>query len=136
MLILDYLQIIPAGKEAPEALREKIDVNLSDLRRLARELQSPVLVVSTLNRAAYGDLTKPPTLTAMKESGGIEYSADVVILLWRNEKESETLQRDIKDQKIDRIEAHIMKNRNAEVGSKIKLDFTPAFCKFDSAVDK
>lgn len=137
LLILDYLQIIPAGKDAPDALRERIDWNLSELRRLSRDLKSPVLVVSTLNRAAYGDPTTPPTLTAMKESGGIEYSADVVICLWRNEVESERLTKDESNSlklKMDHIEAHVLKNRNGEIGSKVKMNFTPAWARFDAAL--
>jgi replicative DNA helicase len=137
LLILDYLQIIPAGKDAPDALRERIDANLSELRRLSRDLKSPVLVVSTLNRGAYGDPTKPPTLIALKESGGIEYSADGVIILWRNEAESDRLTKDESNSlklRIDRIEAHVLKNRNGEVGARVKLDFTPAWGKFDAAV--
>ena len=71
LLVLDYLQIIPPGKDAPDALRERIDANLSDLRRLSRDLKSPVQVVSTLNRGAYGEPSKPPSMVALKESGGI-----------------------------------------------------------------
>ena len=44
LLILDYLQIIPAGKDAPDTLRERIGWNLSELRRLSRDIKSPVLV--------------------------------------------------------------------------------------------
>ena len=127
LLVLDYLQIIPAGKDAPDALRERIDWNLSEIRRLSRDLKSPVLVVSTLNRGAYGDPPKPPTLTALKESGGIEYSADAVIILWRNEAEAERLGR--YEHPAERIEAHVLKNRNGEL-AKIKLDFTPAWALF------
>ena len=128
LLILDYLQIIPAGKDAPDALRERIDWNLTELRRLSRDIKSPVLVVSTLNRGSYGEPSKPPTLTALKESGGIEYSADVVICLWRNEAEYERLTRRY-DQKTDRIEAHVLKNRNGEL-AKVKLNFTKAWALF------
>ena len=127
LLVLDYLQIIPAGKEAPDAIREKIDANLSELRRLSRDLKSPVLVVSSQNREAYKE-NKPPTLAALKESGGIEYSADAVICLWRDKDESETLTRDL-SMKTDRIEAHVLKNRNGEL-ARVKLNFTKAWALF------
>ena len=127
LLVLDYLQIIPAGKEAPDAIREKIDANLSELRRLSRDLKSPVLVISSMNREAYKE-NKPPTMAALKESGGIEYSADAVICLWRDKGESETLTRDL-SMKTDRIEAHVLKNRNGEL-SKVKLNFTKAWALF------
>jgi replicative DNA helicase len=127
LLVLDYLQIIPAGKDAPDALREKIDANLSELRRLSRDLKSPVLVVSSMNREAYRK-NERPTMAALKESGGIEYSADVVICLWRDKKESETLTKDLPE-KTDRIEAHVLKNRNGEL-AKVKLNFTKAWALF------
>jgi replicative DNA helicase len=131
LLVLDYLQNIPAGKGAPDNLREQIDWNMTKLRRLARDLKSPVLVVSTLNRAAYGDPKTPPTMTAMKESGGIEHKADVVIGVWRDQKESDTLTKRFGCLTV-RIEAHVLKNRNGEL-AKVKLDFTPACALFTEA---
>jgi len=127
LLILDYLQIIPAGKDAPDALRERIDWNLSELRRLSRDLKSPVMVISSENREAYKG-NNPPTLAALKESGGIEYSADVVICLWRDKKESERLTQDFNRPTV-RVEAHVLKNRNGEL-AKVKTDFTPAWSLF------
>ena len=127
LLVLDYLQIIPAGKEAPDALRERIDVNLSELRRLSRDMKSPVLVISSMNREAYKE-NKPPTMAALKESGGIEYSADAVICLWRDKKESEILTKDL-SMKTDRVEAYVLKNRNGEL-ARVKLNFTKAWALF------
>lgn len=127
LLILDYLQIIPAMKNAPDGLRERTDWNLSELRRLSRDLKSPVLVVSSENREAYKG-NNPPTLAALKESGGIEYSADAVICLWRDERESERLTNEF-DRLTVRIEAHVLKNRNGEL-ARVKLDFTPAWALF------
>lgn len=127
LLVLDYLQIIPAGKEAPDAIREKIDANLSELRRLSRDLKSPVLVVSSQNREAYKE-NKPPTLAALKESGGIEYSADAVICLWRDKEESERLTEKYKRLTV-RVEAHVLKNRNGEL-ARVKLNFTKAWALF------
>ena len=127
LLVLDYLQIIPAGKGAPDALRERIDANLSELRRLSRDIKSPVLVVSSQNREGYKKNEKP-TLAALKESGGIEYSADVVICLWRDKAESEALTARF-GRKTDRIEAHVLKNRNGEP-AKVLLAFTKPFAEF------
>jgi len=127
LLVLDYLQIIPAGKEAPDALRERIDVNLSELRRLSRDMKSPILVISSENREAYKG-NNPPTLAALKESGGIEYSADAVVCLWRDKGESERLTKEF-DRLTVRVEAHVLKNRNGEL-ARVKMDFTPAWALF------
>lgn len=132
-LVLDYLQIIPAGPDAPDTIRERVDVVLSELRRLARDLNSPVLVVSSENREAYKGNNKP-TLAALKESGGIEYSADAVLCLWRDTKESDRKEADRKTRtpaapKTLCVEVHVLKNRNGEL-AKVKLDFTPAWASF------
>jgi replicative DNA helicase len=127
LLVLDYLQIIPAAPDAPEDTRARIDWNLSELRRLSRDLKSPVLVISSQNRAAYAGNAKP-SLAALKESGGIEYTADAVICLWRDKAESERLTR-VFDRLTVRVEAHVLKNRNGEL-SRVKLDFTPAWSMF------
>lgn len=127
LLIIDYLQIIPPGKDAPESLREKVDWNLSELRRLSRDLKSPVLVISSQNREAYKG-NKAPTLAALKESGGIEYSADGVLCLWRDKKESETLTKKFSRSTI-RVNAYVLKNRNGEL-AMVALDFTPSWAMF------
>jgi len=133
LLVLDYLQIIPAGKNAPEDIRGKIDWHLSELRRLSRDLKSPVLVISSENRAAYAGNARP-TLAALKESGGIEYTADAVICLWRDKEESDRMEKDRLSRcpvnpKTIRVEAHVLKNRNGEL-AKVKTDFIPAWSQF------
>ena len=45
---------------------------------MARDLDSPVLCVSSMNRASYD---KDKSMNAFKESGGIEYGADVAAML-------------------------------------------------------
>jgi len=133
LLVLDYLQIVPAGEGAPDTIRERVDYVLSELRRLARDLKSPVLVISSENREAYKTNNKP-TLAALKESGGIEYSADAVLCLWRNKEESDSMEKDRcarrpDDPKTIRVEVFVLKNRNGEL-AKVKLDFTPAWARF------
>jgi len=130
LLVLDYLQIIPAGKGAPDALRERIDVNLTELRRLSRDLKSPVLIVSSQNREGYKKNEKP-SLAALKESGGIEYTADAVICLWRDKQESEAMTKEWGRQ-TDRITAFVLKNRNGEL-AQVKLNFTKPWSLFTDA---
>ena len=126
LLILDYLQIIPTPEGVRlDSIKDKVDFNLSELRRLSRDLKASVLAISSENREAYKKNDKP-TLAALKESGGIEYSADVVIALWRNKEESDQLP---EDPQTVRVEAFVLKNRNGELAS-ISLDFTPAWASF------
>jgi len=131
-LVLDYLQILPTPADVRvDGIKDKVDFNLSELRRLARDLKSPVLVISSENREAYKEGKTRPSLVALKESGGIEYSADAVLCLWRDPAESDRLSADFK-RKTVRVEARVLKNRNGELAS-INLDFTPAWAVFTSA---
>lgn len=80
VIIVDYLQVLQAEKD-PETGRKStdtkqiVDYNVTQLKRLSRSLEIPVFVISSVNRSNY--LT-PIDFEAFKESGGIEYTADVV----------------------------------------------------------
>ena len=128
LVILDYLQIMPTPADIRlDGIKDKVDFNLSELRRLSRDLDSPVLAVSSENREAYKG-NKRPTMAALKESGGIEYTADAVLCLWRDKDETERLTREY-DRKTVRVEVHVLKNRNGELAN-IKTDFAPAWSDF------
>lgn len=75
VVFVDYLQML-SPKEDGMLDRKAVDANVSDLRRLARILETPVVVTATLNRTNY---YAPVSLESFKESGGIEYGADVVL---------------------------------------------------------
>ena len=54
LIVLDYLQILPPPEgEGLEGVQDKVDRNMSELRRLSRDLKSPVLVISSEDREAY-----------------------------------------------------------------------------------
>ena len=80
VVIIDYLQVIQptpdpiTGKKITDT-RQIVDYNVTELKRLSRSLEIPVFVVSSVNRSNY--LT-PIDYESFKESGGIEYTADVV----------------------------------------------------------
>ena len=80
VVIVDYLQVLRPEKD-PETGRKStdtkqiVDYNVTQLKRMSRALDIPVFVISSLNRSNY--LT-PVDFESFKESGGIEYTADVV----------------------------------------------------------
>ena len=76
-VIIDYLQILqPKEDDARKMKREAIDSTVSELKRLSREIDAPMIVISSVNRANY---QTPISFESLKESGNIEYSADVVL---------------------------------------------------------
>lgn len=80
IVIIDYLQVLqpdvdPDTGRKPTDKRQAIDQSVTALKRMSRSLELPIFVVSSVNRSNY--LT-PIDFESFKESGGIEYTADVV----------------------------------------------------------
>lgn len=75
VLIIDYLQII-APEDNRAEVRQSLDNNIKRLKQLSKIMEIPVFVISSYSRAYYNS---PVTMAANKESGLIEYGADVVM---------------------------------------------------------
>lgn len=81
LIVIDYLQILdpPVGLD-PSRTAEIIDANALAMKKLAREMGCPVVLLSQFNRA--GQLAgRKPRIQDLKGSGGIESHADIVIVL-------------------------------------------------------
>jgi len=74
-ILVDYLQNLKPEGDA-EAKRANTDSAISILKSIAIDNELPVLVISSLNRENYG---KPLNFAAFKESGGIEYTAELLM---------------------------------------------------------
>jgi replicative DNA helicase len=123
LVAIDYLQILPLDR--PDAGRitspkDRVDLHVSALRRLARQLDSPVIAISAENRAGY----RSKQLDVFKESGGIEYSSDIAAILTRDRAAT----RDAGG-KYRMVDLNIVKNRNGELGV-VKFKFYPERAEF------
>ena len=76
-IIIDYLQILQPSKdvESRGSKKDEIDLAVTELKRISRELDLTIIVISSVNRANY--MTEF-SFESLKESGGIEYTADVI----------------------------------------------------------
>lgn len=86
LIVVDYLQLVSGNQRRYESRELEISSITKGLRKIARELNIPVLVMSQLSRAVEtrgGD--KKPILSDMRESGAIEQDADKVLFLYRAE---------------------------------------------------
>lgn len=76
VVVIDYLQILqPAEENKRATVKETVDNTVTELKRISREHDLTVFIISSVNRANY--LT-PIDFESLKESGGIEYTADVI----------------------------------------------------------
>ena len=75
VVFIDYLQILQPAEDRRQSTKEAIDTIITDLKRISRELDITIFIISSVNRANY--LT-PIDFESLKESGGIEFTCDVV----------------------------------------------------------
>ncbi len=85
MIVVDYLQLIH-GRNIENRVQEVTEISQS-LKNLARELKIPVMACAQLSRAVeQRGGVKKPQLSDLRESGGIEQDADVVMFLYREDE--------------------------------------------------
>lgn len=75
VVFVDYLQLLKAQDER-DTDKITADKNMTSLRQLARDMRTPVVVISSLNRSSYSGSIE---MDSFKESGGIEYGSDVLL---------------------------------------------------------
>ena len=78
VICLDYLQIVPSSKETTKL---GVDNSVRKLKKFQRDTNTTFIVISSFNRANY---TQGVSFESFKESGNIEYTADVVWALQLN----------------------------------------------------
>lgn len=82
VVVVDHLQLIvrpPGRATANEALGEIV----RGMKHLAQELALPLVVVSQLSRAVEHREDKRPQAYDLRDSGEIEQSANLVLMLWQ-----------------------------------------------------
>lgn len=92
LIVIDYLQLIK-GRERTESRVQEVSEISRALKGLAKELNVPVLALSQLSRGV--ELRHPaiPKLSDLRESGSIEQDADVVMFIYREDKDKKDTER-------------------------------------------
>ena len=85
LVVVDYLTLLGDTRGKSESRHHQIDEATRRLRMMAQTLNVPVLVLAQLNRGVEMRAEKTPTMSDLRESGGIEEAADSVLLLYREE---------------------------------------------------
>lgn len=105
VIVVDYLQKVPTRDQDATDRRLQIDDIVTDLRRVARDTGASIIAVSSMARDKYDNVK----LSAFKESGGIEYGADIAAILSVEDEDDKGLQRS--------VALVILKNRNGRRGT-------------------
>lgn len=130
-IFIDYIGLITTHKKIESRQLEVSEISRT-LKELARELDITVVALSQLSREVEKRPSKRPSLSDLRESGGLEQDADVVMLMFREDyyieqgtlkpKDSqygsyyETLKEKPNEFAPSLVDVMIAKNRNGEVG--------------------
>ncbi len=145
VVFIDYLQILQPT-EARQSTKEVMDYAVTELKRLSRELALPIVVISSINRANY--LT-PIDFESLKESGSIEYTADVIwglqLQCLRNEDfqtlgpskiiKKREMVKEAKAARPRKVELVCLKNRYGVPSYSCFFDYYPAYDFFGPCTD-
>ncbi len=124
LIIVDYIGLITTSMKF-ESNQYKIAYYSMLLKRLARELNVPVLVLSQLNRGVEKEKDTEPKLSHLRDSGALEQDADIVLLLHKPKKDENA--DNVYNQDSTYVQERLLivaKNRNGATGY-IKLLFRP-----------
>ncbi|WP_217563046.1 replicative DNA helicase [Paenibacillus sp. GbtcB18] len=109
IIYVDYLQLISAGKKFPNRETELSFISRS-LKQMARKYNCPVAAISSVSRACEQRQDKRPMLSDLRESGQIEFDADEVDFLYRDDYYN------AESEKKNIVEIIVAKGRNTGTG--------------------
>ncbi len=121
LLIVDYLQLIMPRTNTDNMVHQVTEISRG-LKALARELKVPVLALSQLSRAVDQRDHKQPRLSDLRESGSIEQDSDVVLFIYRKDRDRPDINLPLEEQNVAQI--IVAKHRNGPLGS-VELKFDP-----------
>lgn len=130
LLIVDYAQLVSGdGKSETRAL--EIARISRTLKRIAKEMQIPVIELSQLSREVEKRNDKRPILSDLRESGALEQDADLVIFIHREEQ----YQQDPDPSVVGLAELIVAKQRNGATGT-VKVRFEKEYTRFENYTER
>lgn len=136
VIVIDYIQILaPYNPKSTD--KQNTDKAVLELKRLSRDCNTPVFGISSFNRDSYktgGKNQGRVSMTDYKESGALEYSADVLIGLEFASAGNKDYDEKKEKQKSPRqVRLVVLKNRNGNAWQTADFDFYAAFNCYEEA---
>lgn len=133
VVIVDYLQLLRSPNPSYSGTeRQLVDENIAKLWHIAHfagHMGTPVIVISSINRDNY---EKPISFAAFKESGSIEFSADIVLgMQYRNVGQPDFDFHTEVAKEARELELVLLKNRYGPGQVSCYFDFEPAYSNFE-----
>lgn len=139
IVLIDYLQIL-APYDMRSTDKQNTDKAVLELKRLSRDYKIPVIGISSFNRDSYkeGNANKGKVSQAdFKESGAIEYSADVLIgLEFAAAGSKEYSEKEEKKKNPRSIRLVIIKNRNGKAWESVDFKYYQLFNYFEESISE
>ena len=118
LIILDYLQLIMPRTKSDNLVQQVSEIS-RELKGLARELSVPVLALAQLSRNVEQRDSRIPRLSDLRDSGSIEQDADVVMFIYRKDRDKQ----DLPEEEQNSADIIVAKHRNGPLGvAKVKFD--------------
>ncbi|MCP1726318.1 replicative DNA helicase [Natronospira proteinivora] len=128
LVVVDYLQLMRVAGMSENRTNEISEISRG-LKALAKELDVPVIALSQLNRNLEQRPDKRPKMADLRESGGIEQDADVIVFIYRDEVYNpDTPHKGM-------AELIIEKQRNGPTG-KVITTFLGSFTRFENYISE
>ncbi|MDP2695845.1 MAG: replicative DNA helicase [bacterium] len=124
LIVIDYLQLIQPRTHSDNMVHQVTEISRG-LKGLGRELNVPVLALSQLSRAVDQRENRVPRLADLRESGSLEQDADVVMFIYRKDRDKTN----ISPEEENTAEIIVAKHRNGPLGV-VKLKFDPEKASF------
>lgn len=130
LVIIDYLQMIQLPEDQLHNTARAVGQIVLQLRNLAAELETPIILVSQISRSFTSRQDKRPVLSDLRDSGNIEEIADGVIFLYRHAHTSAAAREQAIEEGTERdTEVIVAKQRTGQTGS-VKLYFENEYVRF------
>jgi replicative DNA helicase len=119
VVAVDYLQILAGEERLSE--KQNLDNAVRELKSLSASEGIPVIAISSFNRSSYNT---PTTMESFKESGGVEYTADVLLALqYRAVGNKDFNLLTEKGRSPRQVELVVLKDKNGEGSARIDYAF-------------